>query len=145
MTRLGGIASSGDDRDMELEQELHKLREEVETWRRRNGGAYLRRDMRARLVEAARRAQVAGATTRAIAEHLGVKEDTLARWLRADKNVEKVEGMLREMNVLGEEPLPRVTKRPLFKKGPPRLLMPGGIVVEGLNLEQLLTVLRGLR
>lgn len=134
---------------MELEQELDKLRDEVERWGRQNLGARIRHDLKGRMVVATKRAIAEGATASQVAEHLGVKPENLSRWLRVDATVVKVEGMLRELKVIGPETVEakpgRRARAPLFKKTPPRLLLPGGIAVEGLDLEQLVTVLRCLR
>ncbi len=83
---------------MELEDELEKLRGEVATWERRNPGAHLKRDLKGRLIVAARGAIERGTTASHTAELLGVKPCRLSRWLRVGGAVTKNEGRLREMS-----------------------------------------------
>ena len=91
---------------MELEQELDKLRDEVERWGRQNLGAGIRHDLKGRMVGATKRAIAEGATASQVAEHLGVKPENLSRWLRVDATVVKVEGMLRELKSSGQTSRP---------------------------------------
>ena len=138
---------------MELEDELDMLRDEIATWQRRNPGAHHRDELKGRVIKATRRALERGVTTKQTAELLGLKACMLARWLRVDATVNKIEGMLREMKVIGPEaptPAPaQVSKaRPrgqMLRARWPRLLLPGGLVVEGLDTEQVITILRALR
>lgn len=134
---------------MELEDELEKLRGEVATWERRNPGAHLKRDIKDRLIAAASRAIERGATASHTAELLGVKPCRLSRWLRVGGAVTKIEGVLREMTVIGPDApvsVPQTRPRAEVLEGRwPRVMLPGGIVVEGLDTEQVITLLRALR
>ena len=138
---------------MELEDELDMLREEIATWERRNPGAHHRGELKSRVVKVARSAQECGVTTKQAAELLGLKACMLARWLRVDTTVNKIEGMLREMKVIGAEATTPATvqvskarrRGQVLRARWPRLLAPGGLVVEGLDTEQIITILRALR
>lgn len=134
---------------MELDDELEKLRTEVKRWERRNPGSRIRRELKGRLIEVAQQAAEQGISGKITATRLGLEPSTLYRWLRVHSTVDKVEGMLREMKVIGPDaptptPMSQAQTEALDKRWP-KLTLPGGIVVEGLETEQVITIVRALR
>ncbi len=116
---------------MELDDELEKLRKEVKRWERRNPGSRIRRELKGRLIEVAQRAAEQGISGKSTATRLGLEPSTMYRWLRVHSTVDKVEGMLREMKVIGPDapiptPMPHTPTEALDQRWP-RLTLPGGI------------------
>lgn len=100
----------------------------------RHRGRAMPAELRARLIDAASRAQQAGASQREIGSRLGVAPETVRRWLSTALDLRPV--------VIRDPVEPPAAPKPL---GPLTLTAPSGWRVEGLVLSDLLPLLERLR
>ncbi|MCX4239042.1 hypothetical protein [Paraliomyxa miuraensis] len=129
---------------MEREDELRALGKELDALGPVGGRGHIKGDLKVRIVAAAKRA-IGGDTKRAdVAAVLGMSASTLGRWLHEDAAKREVR-LLREMTVIGGEPDSGSHYSSAETRGRwPRVVLPNGVVLEGLDTEQIVTILRAL-
>lgn len=128
---------------MELKETAAKLRAQFEARRQQGTGGRFTEALQAQVVEYLRARVAQGARQEEVAQELGMSGWTLSRWSSRAKREQRAGA--------SAEPKPKQTAsfHAVKVKGPaqPRALVvkgPLGVSVEGLTLEQVVALLRGL-
>lgn len=123
-----------------MDKTISELRERIErTPRTKAGRRRYRAELRDDIAELARAWARRGKPRSELARRLGIHHDTLNYWLQSQSRKAQRNARIRPVRVVGTEPAsvapPAVTRS---------LLLPSGARVEGVTLDELITLARAL-